>query len=466
MDSAAAETHVRLLAEAQLRRAAAAPRYLWLDEDFKLGGTPPEEEGLLRIKAVLNALQRVGAIGDRVAWSVLSEFTAALAARGLAAPESLLASVLPGSSGPGPDQPAAAPPPGGVYRAIPLSAVVSAELDGYQGEVHLQTLILSPDCALIVTTFVSSWRAAASLPGRGPAGPPGFPPFGPAGLTDDQGRRYRLDYETGEGGWHQYGVLSISPVPPGGTRWLTLPTGTGSVLRIRLDRPDPPVQLTSQPMPPASAGDQLLTAVADTMLGGGTMAGMAATALAASLAEVETALRAVGALPAGSPAAAHLAALCQQRSVEVRGDLAARAQAAGLPGPWASVLAQRRDGPGEGRTGVLPLAAVLPEIDGARFVLAGLSSWERQLSMPVATWGWQPRPRVFRPGQPFSWWARDDTGRWHVGRTGPYHLIARTFQVEFTPPLHPDATSLDIILAGSASRVTVSVPLRWLDPPG
>ena len=143
-----------------------------------------------------------------------------------------------------------------------------------------------------------------------------------------------------------------------------------------------------------------------------------------------------------------------------------RARAAGLPGPWASVLSQRRDGPGEGRTGVLPLAIVLPEIDGARFVLAGLSSWERQVSMPVAAWGWQPRPRVFRPGQPFSWWARDDTGRWHVGRTSPFHLVARTFQVDFTPPLHPDATSLDIILTGSAARVTASVPLRRPDEPG
>ena len=67
-----------------------APGTLWLDEDFKLGGTPPEEEGLLRVKAVLNALHRVGAIGDATARSVLSEFAAALAARGLAPAESLV----------------------------------------------------------------------------------------------------------------------------------------------------------------------------------------------------------------------------------------------------------------------------------------------------------------------------------------------------------------------------------------
>ena len=99
-------------------------------------------------------------------------------------------------------------------------------------------------------------------------------------------------------------------------------------------------------------------------------------------------------------------------------------------------------------------------------MLAGLSSWERQLSVPFAAWGWSPRPRVFRPRQPFSWWARDDAGHWYIGRTGPFHSMARTFQVEFTPPLHPDARSLDITLTGSAARVTVSVPLRWPDEPG
>ena len=67
MDSAAAEAHVRLLAESQLRRAAAAPRYLWLDEDFKEGGEPPEEEGLLRVRAVLSALLKVGALSEDVA---------------------------------------------------------------------------------------------------------------------------------------------------------------------------------------------------------------------------------------------------------------------------------------------------------------------------------------------------------------------------------------------------------------
>ena len=470
MHSAAAETHVRLLAEAELRRASTAPTYSWLDADFRMGGEPAREAGLNRVRAVASALLRIGALDGVAAQSLLSDFAAALAARGLASAERLLDAPIPSASEPGPGEFADWPVPGGRYRAIPISRAVPAEWGGYLGEVHLQTLALAPDCAMIVTTFVSAWREPAGPPADGRSGQPSFPPFGESGLTDDQGRPYRLDYQTAEGGWHQYGILGISPIPPADVRWLDMPTGASGVLRIPVadqgtvpDR-DTGATVRVEPLPTRAVGEHLLTAVADTLLGGGSMVGMAATSIAAGLAEVESALRAVRALPDDSAIAAHLAALCQRRSIDVRGDLALRARAAGLPSPWASVLSrsQHRDG----RTGVVPLAAVLPELDGARFVLAGLSSWERQLSVPFAAWGWSPRPRVFRPRQPFSWWARDDAGHWYIGRTGPFHSMARTFQVEFTPPLHPDARSLDIVLTGSAARVTVPVPLRWPGEPG
>ena len=476
MPSAAAETHVRLLAEAELRRASTAPTYSWLDEDFRMGGEPAKEAGLHRVRAVAGALLRVGVLDGVVAQSLLTDFTAALAARGLAPAERLLDAAIPSASEPGPSEFADWPVPGGRYRAIAISGAVPAEWGGYLGEVHLQTLVLAPDCAMIVTTFVSTWREPAGLPADGPSGQPSFPPFGESGLTDDRGRPYRLDYQTAEGGWHQYGILGISPTPPADVRWLDMPAGASGVLRIpvagrgavagggAVAGRDTGATVSVEPLPARAVGEHLLTAVADTLLGGGSMVGMAATSIAAGLSEVESALRAVRALPDDSAITAHLAALCQRRSIDVRGDLAHRARAAGLPSPWASVLSrsQHRDG----RTGVVPLAAVLPELDGARFVLAGLSSWERQLSVPFAAWGWSPRPRVFRPRQPFSWWARDDAGHWYIGRTGPFHSMARTFQVEFTPPLHPDARSLDIILTGSAARVTVSVPLRWPGEPG
>ena len=118
---------------------------------------------------------------------------------------------------------------------------------------------------------------------------------------------------------------------------------------------------------------------------------------------------------------------------------------------------RRVDGP----QGTSTATAVLPEIDGARFVLAGLSSWERHATVLVFAWGWSPRPREFRPQQPFSWWARDDAGRWHVGRVAIHDAAPGTFELELTPPLHPAARSLDVILTGRAGRVTATLPLAW-----
>ena len=461
MDSAAAETHARLLAESQLRRAVAVPRYQWLDEDFRAGGEPPLEAGLLRVRAVVSALCQVGALGRATAGQVATEFTGALAARGLHEPGTLLAPVpvAPPAGGLAARARAAAQPgagaPAGRYQAIPVGVVIPGEQEGQQGEVHVQALVLGPDRAAVVTSFASTWRAAALAPGGGEAPQPSFPPFGGSGMTDDQGRSYRLTLEAGEGGWYETRVLGLSAVPPPGTRWLDMPIRPGRSVRIGLAGP-PAIRAARECRPALSCGELLLGAVADALLGGGHLAGIGATLLAGSLAEVTDALVAVGALAPDSPAAAHLAALCQRRAIEVRGPWA---RATRLPASWASVLSGSRcqDGP----QGVVPAAVVMPEIDGARFVLAGLSSWERQATVLVFAWGWALAPREFRPRQPFSWWARDDAGRWHVGRARSRSAEAGTFQLELTPPLHPAARSLDIILTGRSDRVTATLPLAW-----
>ena len=458
MDSEAAEGHVRLLAESQLRRAVAVPRYLWLDEDFREGAEPPLEAGLVRVSAVLSALCQVGALGRATAGRVATEFAGALAARGLHEPGRLLAPV---PAGPPAGGPAAAEPgagaPAGRYQAIPVGVVIPGQQEGRQGEVHVQALVLGPDRAAIVTSFATTWRAAAPTPGDGETPQPSFPPFGGTGMTDDQGRSYRLTLEAGEGGWYETRVLGLSAVPPPGTRWLDMPLRRGRSIRIDLTAPT--IRAARESRPPPSSGELLLGAVAETLLGGGHLAGISATLLAGSLPEVTDALVAVGALSPDSPAAARLAALCQRRAIEVRGPWADRARGTGLPGSWASVLSGSRcqDGP----QGAVPAAVVLPEIDGARFVLAGLSSWERQATVLVFAWGWAQAPREFRPRQPFSWWARDDAGRWHVGRARPDGMDGGTFQLEFTPPLHPAARSLDIILTGRSDRVTATLPLAW-----
>jgi hypothetical protein len=466
VDNAGAETHVRLLAEDQLRRALTSPRYRWLDEDFEVAGQPPEEVGLHRVSAVLNALRQVGVLSRPTARRLAAEFADALAVRGLHDPRGLAtpAPASPGgSTGTGAIAAGAAVQPvsgapGGRYLAVPVGAVIPAERDGHQGEVHLLAWVLAPDRAAITTSFVSSWREAAATAG-GPATPqPSFPPFGGSGVIDDQGRPYGLTLEIAGGGWHEAGVLALSAVPPPGTRWLEMPVSPARSIRIDLTGA-PVIPVGHEHHPPPPLGELLLGAVAETMLGGGQLVGMSATLLASGLAEVADALTAVGLLAPDSPAASHLAALCARRAIEVRGPWASRARGTGLPGPWVSVLSggRRMDGP----QGASSATAVLPEIDGARFVLAGLSSWERHASLLVFAWGWTHQPREFRPQQPFSWWARDDSGRWHVGRIAIHDAAPGTFHLELTPPLHPDAKSLDIILTGRADQVTATLPLAW-----
>lgn len=474
MTDARAETHVRLLAEDQLRRAVTSPRYRWLDEDFREGGEPPDEVGLLRVRAVLSALRQVGALSRATAARLAGEFTSALAARGFHEAGALLSTAraagldepaatgTAAGAGAGAAAGAGAGAPGGRYLAVPVGTVILAEREGHQGEVHVQALVLAPGRAAIVTTFISTWREPARTASGAPVPQPAFPPFGGSGLTDDQGRSYRLSLEVGEGGWLESGLLNIVPVPPADVRWLDMATGPATCTRIDLAGPAPAAMVRSEPSAPATVGGLLLVAVAETMLGGGPMAGIAATQLASSLGEVTAALEAVHALPPDSAAAAHLAALCQRRAIEVRGPLADRARTVPLPVPWASLLSRGR--PGDGPPGAAPVVAVLPELDGARFVLAGLVSGERHASLLVFAWGWEPQPREFRPRQPFSWWARDDAGRWYVGRASAFNSVDGTFHLELQPPLHPGIRSLDIILTGTSRRITATVPIAWARP--
>lgn len=466
MDSTAAETYVRLLAERELRRAVPSPSYRWLDHDLAVRGLPRprDEEGYLRVAAVLSALRSAGALTGEAAEFLHSSLAGAFAARGLTTPRALLNVPVPGGQGTAPSFPAVADParsaPPGRYRAIPVGAVLPADLGDRPGLVYLQTLVLAPDRAAITMTHL--WTPEA--PGAAAAGQPRFPPFGSSGLTDDRGRPYGLTFRTGDSSWHESGTLDLSAIPPPGTRWLDVPTGPGSTLRISLAGPAPAVELRTEPVAPAPVGELLLDAVAETLLGGGPMPGTQAHHLAAGLAEVVDALEAAGAMPSGSPAADRLAALCQRRAIRVRGKLAARGGVAVLPATWSSVLARVRceDGP----EGVVNAAVALPEIDGTRIVLAGLVSWERLVRLTGFAWGWQPHGRTFRAQQPLSWWARDDCGRWHVGRAASAEdEDTDAFQVELTPPLHPDATALDVIVTSRSRRVTATIPLTWLQPP-
>jgi hypothetical protein len=63
----------------------------------------------------------------------------------------------------------------------------------------------------------------------------------------------------------------------------------------------------------------------------------------------------------------------------------------------------------------------------------------------------------------FEWNARDDLGGWYVlGNAGwSYSDGEADLDLQFTPALDPRARSMDIILTGVTTRVTVTVPLDW-----
>lgn len=89
-----AETYLRLLAEARLRRAVTAPHRIHLDQDFAIGGMPPREEGIYKVAAAARALELVGAVRPmpgihaRLLASGLTEVVDALETVGALTPDS------------------------------------------------------------------------------------------------------------------------------------------------------------------------------------------------------------------------------------------------------------------------------------------------------------------------------------------------------------------------------------------
>lgn len=182
------------------------------------------------------------------------------------------------------------------------------------------------------------------------------------------------------------------------------------------------------------------------------------------IADIVTALDAVGALGAARGAVGRLVTLAGRLRVRIPPALSAVAQPAGLPAAWQNILENRdrRDGP----TGLASAAAVLPELGGTRFVLAGMRSGEAGAVLQALAWG-VPQPPRFTfftdAAKQWSWTARDDKGRWHVATEGSGSSSDRhtDMELELAPALHPDARSLEVTVTGPSGQASATVPLDW-----
>ena len=175
-------------------------------------------------------------------------------------------------------------------------------------------------------------------------------------------------------------------------------------------------------------------------------------------------LAAAGAIPPDSPTPGHLAAVCQRLGAQGHGITAPAGTS--IPVRWASVLAGLDRGPaGPGPEWCAPLAAILPDVDGARFALGGLTSAAGQSHLHVVATGVPLPAGGWDPG--FSWWLRSDDGAWHVGtQSHPYLRDSgqTAFRLRLTPPLSARPDTFEVVVTGPATRVSALVPV--LGAPG
>jgi hypothetical protein len=425
---------------------------------------PPAEAGVDRVRLVASALVRAGVIAEAAAQATLDSLTDALALR--AKLTSGLLYLAPGSLSWAPGsrwRPASSPPPlpRGPVRAVPLGTTLPLGSSGDLGEAGLLALVLAPDRAVLTA---AAWLTGPGPSGRRPGRPPAPAPLRALVATDEHGAQYQAGHSTQPdyGRWSV--AFELTPVPPPGTRWLDI-TGPAirDPIRVELARTPGPGLARRGGLPGhLSPAERPLDALAERLLATVAHGYDPGRAPLSGLADVVGALQAVAGLTAGSPALSRLAALAGRLGIDFPAVLRPLIRPVELPGAWASVLDHR--GAADGPQRVAAVAGVLPEVDGARFALAGLDSGANSATLRVLAWGWQPSPRRDLGGDRFSWWARDDRGRWHLAREHGAHYGGGQVDllVELGPALDPDARALEIIVRGPSGQAAVTVPLRWL----
>jgi hypothetical protein len=466
MNRGRAETYLRQLAEAELRRATAP------------GALGRGQAG--RLPLVAQALIVAGAVDVGTADQIRAELDLALAARYQAARATALQ--LAGLRGIRPPRTAAetftasGPAP---WRVVPAGQVIRIQDDEIRGELGL--------LAYVRTARGGRFTAAGQM--HGPAPGPGAQLSHSHLLVsrqftaaDDQGTSYTLRFSfraglTGSAVWA--GVLDLRPDPPHEIGWLDLRTAPGGpATRIRLDPPDPriPAPEVTVTRTAQSPGELLLDVIAARILTsagavpqGNDPAQLASADLRAFIGDgpghIVAALQAAEALPPSSPAPGQLAALCARLGITGHGIIVP--PASGLPERWLSMLTREPEvTPAPGSWAAT--AAELPDVDGVRLAVLGLHQAERGTIMHLHAGGvtmeddWEYN-RAVRPLP--TLWIRDHAGRWHATRDYAARSLGEggevTLELALAPPLEAGTPRIDLVAAGSSAQVQARLPLRW-----
>ena len=480
MNRERAETYLRALAEAELRRATMQP---W--EDAQRAGHAG------RVKRVAQVLASVGALDAGVADQILGDFELALGARQMGQVGSVAGwfprratlargvSVPPATAGgSAAGRPGAGAAAGQAHAPVPLGQIVRAGGADARSKVCLLSYARvagGPQFSVFARTRQRSgwWE---------PSGPRLFDPFT---AVDDQGTRYQVtirDIGSPVLGW----TLMLRPDPPHDPRWLDLAsTSSGPAARVILPaageiRPPAGTDVTVSPAA-ASPGEHLLGTVAARLLAAvpplphdpwlygtaprpGTLPGVTD-----GLGEVIAALQECAALPPASPIPGQLTTLCARLNVTGHGITTPPASA--LPEPWLSVLTQyqhREAGTAPAHDGYAAAAVVLPDLDGIQLMILGLHNCQDHTIMHMHASG-PACHTIYGPDGLYSGppiWIRDSGGRWHTTRTsgqsGMDGEIA--LRLEIVPPLSRATTWIEVRATGQSAQARARLPLRWQTP--
>jgi len=469
MDRERAETHLRLLAEAELRRAT----------------TPPADRRLLdechsvRLELVAQALHAVHAFDMDAANEIRAELAAALGVRqSRPVPGGLAPNAQAHLSRPRPEPPYPSaghqrpPSPRPPWRVIPVDEVIRTRADDVEGELHLLTF---------AQTTASAWFTAVGYwgpdqePERGV--PPGVRLTHAWTAVDDKGTSYQFSASAGLPYAEWSGVLELRPNPSHEIRWLNLSAPGGPATRIALNsrraRPD----ITVVPAA-VSPGELLLTDIAAGFLALASpeqvplhLAAARPGALdraADGLADIIAALQAAAALSPSSRLPGQLADLCARLGISshrisapIAGD---------LPEPWLSLLAHCRHGTPEQAPvpGWAVTAAELPDLDGAQVTVLALHNGEHGQFLHLLASGVTPE-YTWRYGQiahrmPVLW-LHDPGGHWHTARPVRSAPLRDTddfmLWLRIVPPLEHGIPWVDVLATGQSAETRARLPLGW-----
>jgi hypothetical protein len=415
-------------------------------------GRPPASVCLERLTATARALASVDALSVEVALAVVDDLRTALAARSLIDPADLPGD--PHRHWPGPAGPART---SGPMLAMPIGMPAAGQIEGEPVRYYLSALVIDGGQAVVA---YSARFPPAFLHHRVPARRSALMShLRETTATDDGGRSYRAGFSGGGSAGHWDGSLKLHPAVPAGVHWLDITLPGAETVRVDLATVPPPLPVTSVALPAESLADRYLDQQTLDLLRAGPREQAdddepAAPAIAA-------ALLAAGVLPVGSPALGRLATVVGQVGLELPAALADVTPCA-LPPDWLAPPAPRDSDTGPTRS--VPVAAVLPEVDGARCAIVGLRSEADCATLQIEAHGWPgPRPFNLIGDGLFRWKARDDHGGSYAAthRGGGYGNGQASLRMELHPAIDPRARELQVILTGKTTEVSVTIPLDW-----